>query len=337
MPPTCAAAVLADDLEAAIGRRLRIVRVPWYAGEQAIWVGDERPFQIPVNWVPTQAEGYALRIDSAGVLLAGADSAGLFYATRTFAQILRLRAAGGNALPGVAIRDWPALRYRGVMLDIARQVERADYMQTFVRKLADYKTNLFALYFEDKFRWKKHASLSHPLGYKAAEFRALAKVAEEHHMEFVPALASLGHCEGILAASGDRPPARGWRDLPAFAPPPRHTQTARRSLCGNPPAVQRTLLPRELRRIAAAQRPAGRQIGLSQGKPATLRGSPDVPARSAGEARQADDGLGRHAFALPADHGGAVARHHRGGLGLRVDERHACARRRKRSARRASA
>ena len=212
------ARLLAGTLRAATGVVPRLRPTTRYVNHHVLFVGADDGFDVPLDFIPPHPEGYGLRIERGGILLAGADAAGLFYAVQTLVQILRLRRTAGHArptgptagsarptgltagpaVPAADIRDWPAMRWRAAMIDIARQVERADWMEEIVRRLAACKKNMFVLYFEDKFRWKKHALLSHPFGYTAQEFRHLAQVAEENHMEFVPALASLGHCEGIL-------------------------------------------------------------------------------------------------------------------------------------------
>jgi hexosaminidase len=61
-------------------------------------------------------QGYYLRLDRSGITAAAATEQGLYYATRTLAQI----AAGRSRLPGMIIRDWPSLRYRGFQYDISR-------------------------------------------------------------------------------------------------------------------------------------------------------------------------------------------------------------------------
>jgi hypothetical protein len=197
-PDHRAAALLADALAAATGVRPRLAATTRYVHRHVLRLAADDKFDIPHDFAPSRHEGYGLRVDSSGALLVGADAAGLFYAVQTLAQTLRLRRTAGCCLPGMAIRDWPALRHRAVMVDIARQVERADYLETFVRDMAALKKNMFVLYLEDKFRWRRHPAISHPLGYTHEEFARLARVAEEHHVEFVPALPCLGHCEGIL-------------------------------------------------------------------------------------------------------------------------------------------
>jgi Glycosyl hydrolase family 20, domain 2/Glycosyl hydrolase family 20, catalytic domain len=192
------ARLLATTIKRHTGVAVRVATTTRYVHRHVLRVATDDAFDIPPEFTPPAHEGYGLRIDAGGMLLVGTDAAGLYYAVQTVAQILRLRRTSGRVVPGVTIRDWPALRHRAVMMDIARQVERPDYVEQFIRDMAACKKNMFVLYFEDKFRWKQHRALSHPLGYTPAEFARLARVAEENHVEFVPALPCLGHCEGIL-------------------------------------------------------------------------------------------------------------------------------------------
>ncbi|GAA3100327.1 hyaluronoglucosaminidase [Kribbella aluminosa] len=65
------------------------------------------------------AEGYVLaagrgRDDRAQVVLDGVDADGTYYAAQSFAQLIQAH-AGRDRLPGVAIRDWPTMRYRGAI------------------------------------------------------------------------------------------------------------------------------------------------------------------------------------------------------------------------------
>ena len=79
-------------------------------------------------------EGYRLDITPGGVTVASADDAGAFYARKTLGQLRTFGAAGGGtpALPGrgavpsatilpcCEIKDAPAFRWRGFMLDEGR-------------------------------------------------------------------------------------------------------------------------------------------------------------------------------------------------------------------------
>ncbi|MDP9263836.1 MAG: glycoside hydrolase family 20 zincin-like fold domain-containing protein, partial [Acidobacteriota bacterium] len=64
-------------------------------------------------------KGYLLLADSSQVIVAGGGGAGLFYGVQTLRQLIRPQ--GGRAVcPGVQIRDWPAMQWRGVHDDVSR-------------------------------------------------------------------------------------------------------------------------------------------------------------------------------------------------------------------------
>lgn len=60
--------------------------------------------------IPQQAEGYYLSVSPQGIVIAAADSSGLFYARQTLEQ---LRTSDGYA--SAEITDWPAMPERGVI------------------------------------------------------------------------------------------------------------------------------------------------------------------------------------------------------------------------------
>ncbi len=194
---------LAGVFKQRTGRRPRLTRTTRYIQHHVIWLGEDDAFDIPRHLVPEHDEGYGLRIDRRGILLAAHDAPGLAHAVRTLTQWLdgtttARKAAATAGVAGVEITDWPAMRWRGVMVDVGRQVERTDHLERMIRDLAHYKKNMFVLYFEDKYRWRSRPELAHDIGYTADDFARLARVADEQHVQFVPALASLGHCEGLL-------------------------------------------------------------------------------------------------------------------------------------------
>ncbi|MEX0744281.1 MAG: glycoside hydrolase family 20 zincin-like fold domain-containing protein [Phycisphaeraceae bacterium] len=193
-----AADALAKLLKTHTGVRPRRGRTTRYIQHHVLFVGVSDDFTLPPGWLPEASESYAIEVTPRGVLLVGRDEAGLFYAVQTFGQILQLRRRGGRSVPAMTIRDWPAMRWRAVMIDVGRQVERVDHLDHMIRELAGYRKNMFVLYFEDKFRWRSRPKLAHPLGYTPDQFRQLAETATDHHVQFVPAMASLGHCEGLL-------------------------------------------------------------------------------------------------------------------------------------------
>ena len=60
--------------------------------------------------IPKQAEGYYLKIDKEGIVVAGADRRGVFYGVQTLVQLIAL-----PKLPLVEVSDYPDVPYRGVV------------------------------------------------------------------------------------------------------------------------------------------------------------------------------------------------------------------------------
>lgn len=60
--------------------------------------------------IPKQAEGYYLKIDKEGIVVAGADRRGAFYGMQTLAQLIAL-----PKLPLAEVTDYPDVPYRGVV------------------------------------------------------------------------------------------------------------------------------------------------------------------------------------------------------------------------------
>lgn len=60
--------------------------------------------------IPKQAEGYYLKIDKEGIVVAGGDRRGVFYGVQTLVQLIAL-----PKLPLVEVTDYPDVPYRGVV------------------------------------------------------------------------------------------------------------------------------------------------------------------------------------------------------------------------------
>jgi hypothetical protein len=146
-------------------------------------------------------QGYVLHIDAAGVTAAATGAAGLFYAAQTIAQI----ADGRTILPGLHIRDWPSLAYRGVQYDVSRgQVPTATALERLADVIAAAKGNMLELYIEDVFRWKTHPDISPPEAITPQEARSLFDHAARRRVEVHPAFQGFGHWDKILAKAAYR-------------------------------------------------------------------------------------------------------------------------------------
>ena len=141
-------------------------------------------------------QGYVLHIDAQGISAAASGPAGLYYALQTIAQI----ATDRTLLPGVHIRDWPSLAYRGVQYDISRgQMPTLATLKRLARTIGEAKGNMLELYLEDMFQWRSHPDIAPPEAMTPHEARKLFDSAAQCHIEVHPMLQVLGHFDKIGA------------------------------------------------------------------------------------------------------------------------------------------
>lgn len=142
------------------------------------------------------SEGYALHVDASGISLAARDWPGLHHGAVTLAQMITDR----KTLPGVHLRDWPAMRYRGVQEDISRgQMPTPDTLARLTDVLSEAHGNVLELYIEDVFKFESHPDSAPPEGMTPAEARALFSYAADQHIEVHPLFQTLGHSYNILS------------------------------------------------------------------------------------------------------------------------------------------
>jgi len=101
--------------------------------------------------------------------------------------------------PAVAIRDWPAMKWRGVSIDISRgPIPTEKFMEEQIRTLASYKINMYALYMEDVFTVKGNQIFAPPDALTPEEIKELVAYAQKYYVTIVPELETFGHLHNIL-------------------------------------------------------------------------------------------------------------------------------------------
>ncbi|MGC9348845.1 MAG: beta-N-acetylhexosaminidase [Anaerolineae bacterium] len=162
-------------------------------------------------------QGYRLTVDSSSVTVAAIGEAGLFYGTRTLLQLLQ-SAEGGRSVPGVEILDWPDIPYRAAHYDTKHHQDKAEYVQKFIRDLADYKINMLVWEWEDKFAYRSHPEIGAPGAFTIEEMQAFTEYARRYHVQLVPLVQGLGHASYILKwpahAHLREIPASNWEFCP---------------------------------------------------------------------------------------------------------------------------
>ena len=203
------AAMLAEEIERWTGWKLRISdarEMP--GGSDIIYIGDaigdaRLREALGASGLTMQngldAQGYAISADSHRILVGGASEQGAFYGVQTLRQLLRPDAKGGLACVGVAIRDWPAMKWRGVSIDISRgPIPTLGFMEQQIRVLAGYKLNMYALYMEDVFRVAGNQIFAPPDALTPEEIKELVAYAAKYYVTIVPELETFGHVHNIL-------------------------------------------------------------------------------------------------------------------------------------------
>ncbi|WP_226704707.1 beta-N-acetylhexosaminidase [Microbulbifer elongatus] len=145
-------------------------------------------------------ESYRLRVEKRRISVRAATEAGIFYGVQSLRQLLRAHAASG-AIPVQSIRDWPDLKFRGVLDDISRgPVPSVDYIRHQIDRLSELKFNRLSYYSEHIIQTGSHPEVAPATGsISIPEWQALAAYARDRHIMLVGNYQSFGHFEKSLA------------------------------------------------------------------------------------------------------------------------------------------
>jgi len=148
-------------------------------------------------------EGYVIDVSPKRALVAANSHKGLFYAAQTLRQLLEVRGRK-PVLPCCRIVDWPDFRYRGVMLDVSRfRVPTMEYLFDLVELLASLKVNVFQLYTEHPFAWRRHPAIGRGVSpLTAEEVLLLNHRCRSLNIELQGNLQSFGHHRHLLTRKG---------------------------------------------------------------------------------------------------------------------------------------
>jgi hypothetical protein len=152
--------------------------------------------QMPEAMKP---EGYAIIPDGKGLALTAASDSGIFYALQTVKQLIT--GYGANAILHTAkIRDWPAMKYRGLDDDLSRgPVTTLEFEKNLIRTLAAYKVNLYSPYFEHTAAYASNPLIAPPGGgISLSDAATLVAYARPFHVTIVPEQEAFGHLHNTL-------------------------------------------------------------------------------------------------------------------------------------------
>lgn len=142
-----------------------------------------------------QAEAYSLTISPSTVILRAQTAHGAFNGLMTLRRALQ----SGRPLIEADILDWPMLKVRGFHLTLGSgHMPAFSRLLEIIEQLAEWKYNQLILEYDDRFPWNKHPDIVHPQTYSMEQLLSLIRFAEQHFVEVVPLLDSLGHAEQYL-------------------------------------------------------------------------------------------------------------------------------------------
>jgi hypothetical protein len=144
-------------------------------------------------------EGYILIVEPRQASVIAASSAGIFYGVQTFKQLLTLPGAK-PVLPTGTVRDWPAMRYRGIQDDLSRgPVPTLEFQKRQIRTFAAFKANIYSPYFEHTLLYPDHP-MPAPFGgaMTPSDVAELVRYAARYHITIVPEQEAFGHLHHVL-------------------------------------------------------------------------------------------------------------------------------------------
>jgi len=142
---------------------------------------------------PDSREAYSLKITSQGGTVSARSTAALYYAVKTLKQLVEGRGAQA-ALPVVEIHDWPALAYRGVMVDMSHgALPTEQEVERQLDFLARWKANQYYFYSEDSIELKGFPLLNPDGRFTQDEVRRIIAYGRERHIDVIPCLELYGH------------------------------------------------------------------------------------------------------------------------------------------------
>lgn len=146
-----------------------------------------------------QEQGYVIVPTKRGLAAIAGTSTGLFYGAQTLKQMI---CGNGDSavLERATIRDWPAMRYRGLSDDLSRgPFPTLTFQERQIRTLAAYKVNVYSPYFENTLQYESNPLPGLPGGSMSPEdARTLVAYARQYHITIIPEQEAFGHLHHVL-------------------------------------------------------------------------------------------------------------------------------------------
>jgi len=145
-----------------------------------------------------KAEGYIIQATPAGLTVVGDTAQGVFYGAQTIKQLVEGNGAHA-VLHAANIRDWPAMKYRGLDDDMSRgPITTLEFQKRMIRTIAAYKVNLYSPYFEHTQQYVSNPLMAPPGSITAEEAIELVAYAKLYHITIIPEQEAFGHLHNSM-------------------------------------------------------------------------------------------------------------------------------------------
>jgi len=166
---------------------------------------------------PRAPEAYELEIAPAGIEIRGGGAAGV---VRGAASLWQLVLAQGGKVGAALVRDEPRFRWRGLMLDCARNFFRVEFIEKLLDLAALHKLNVFHWHLTDDQAWRleipskpeltERGAFRRDLRYRIDQWKGgyysredvahIVDYARARHILVVPEIELPGHSTALLAS-----------------------------------------------------------------------------------------------------------------------------------------
>jgi hexosaminidase len=168
----------------------------------AIFLKSEQPgpmLRVPDEKTgPASSEAYSISIKPGRIDVNAKTDAGIFCAIQTLKQMIMADAEGGS-IPAAQIEDFPALAYRGVMMDMSHGgLLTEEEIKRQIDFLASWKMNQYYFYNEVSIEMKGYPLINYNACYTQDQIKRIVAYGRERHMDVIPFVEFYGHLHELL-------------------------------------------------------------------------------------------------------------------------------------------
>jgi len=192
-----AAQTLADCVTYRTGTQTAILTNAGDSGLTLHRTGASDPLPVPGESPgPDSREAYTIRITGSGAEVKARSSAGIFYAVQTLCQMIEMP---GAVLPEAQVTDWPAMAYRGTMVDMSEgPLLRVADIKRQIDLMARWKNNQYYFYNETSIALDGLPPAAPGVRFTKNEVREIVAYARTRHIDVVPCLELYGHLHDLF-------------------------------------------------------------------------------------------------------------------------------------------